>query len=198
MQVVRKTFSLISILLLIIGIFPAGAQEMHTKSGKAIRYFNDAREMYFLMKYNLAAETIEKAVAADPDFLEAQLLRAEIYSDMKKRTKSIEAYKEVLRIDSTYFPNAMYNLGRLEFRLGKYEEALHHLESFLRYKNIIPLGFIQVALLKRLRDQKRQPPISEDLSSDSNDSGRTYSRSELLRGALLTINGIAAGMRNTG
>ena len=67
----------------------------------------------------------------------------------------------------------------------------------LRNRTIIPLGFLQVALLRRLRDQNRQPPISE-AASDSGDDGRTYSRSELLRGALLTINGIAAGMRNTG
>jgi phosphoenolpyruvate carboxylase len=69
----------------------------------------------------------------------------------------------------------------------------------LRNRTIIPLGFLQVALLRRLRDQNRQPPISE-ASSDANAAanGHTYSRSELLRGALLTINGIAAGMRNTG
>ncbi|MDA1246794.1 MAG: phosphoenolpyruvate carboxylase [Cyanobacteria bacterium] len=67
----------------------------------------------------------------------------------------------------------------------------------LRNRTIIPLGFLQVALLRRLRDQNRQPPMSET-SARSNDDGRTYSRSELLRGALLTINGIAAGMRNTG
>ncbi len=67
----------------------------------------------------------------------------------------------------------------------------------LRNRTIIPLGFLQVALLRRLRDQKRQPPISETLVNNKG-VGRTYSRSELLRGALLTINGIAAGMRNTG
>ena len=67
----------------------------------------------------------------------------------------------------------------------------------LRNKTIIPLGFLQVSLLRRLRDQTRQPPISEFLN-DGNESQRAYSRSELLRGALLTINGIAAGMRNTG
>ena len=67
----------------------------------------------------------------------------------------------------------------------------------MRNKTIIPLGFLQVSLLRRLRDQTRQPPISEFMI-DNDESRRAYSRSELLRGALLTINGIAAGMRNTG
>ena len=59
----------------------------------------------------------------------------------------------------------------------------------LRNGTIVPLGFIQVALLKRLRDYRNT--ISGVIKS-------RYSREELLRGALLTINGIAAGMRNTG
>ncbi|MEM6835903.1 MAG: phosphoenolpyruvate carboxylase [Cyanobacteria bacterium P01_C01_bin.120] len=59
----------------------------------------------------------------------------------------------------------------------------------LRNGTIVPLGFIQVALLKRLRHYRNA--ISGVIKS-------RYSREELLRGALLTINGIAAGMRNTG
>lgn len=60
----------------------------------------------------------------------------------------------------------------------------------LRNKTIVPLGFLQVSLLKRLRQYSQQ--------SAAGMIHFRYSKEELLRGALLTINGIAAGMRNTG
>jgi phosphoenolpyruvate carboxylase len=60
----------------------------------------------------------------------------------------------------------------------------------LRNATIVPLGLLQVSLLKRLR-QHGVAGIPGVIHS-------RYSKGELLRGALLTINGIAAGMRNTG
>lgn len=61
----------------------------------------------------------------------------------------------------------------------------------LRNRTIVPLGFLQVSLLKRLR------LVTQEAESSAV-RYRRYSKEELLRGALLTINGIAAGMRNTG
>ncbi len=60
----------------------------------------------------------------------------------------------------------------------------------LRNGSIVPLSFLQVALLKRLREYGNDAVTGRVRSR--------YSKGELLRGALLTINGIAAGMRNTG
>lgn len=60
----------------------------------------------------------------------------------------------------------------------------------LRNSTIVPLSFLQVSLIKRLRQHKATAAAGAIRSR--------YSRGELLRGALLTINGIAAGMRNTG
>lgn len=60
----------------------------------------------------------------------------------------------------------------------------------LRNGTIVPLGFLQVSLLKRLRQHQNQNRLAF--------GGSGVTDKDLLRGALLTINGIAAGMRNTG
>ena len=62
----------------------------------------------------------------------------------------------------------------------------------LRNGTIVPLGFLQVSLLKRLRQHRDAAVLATGVIQSR------YSRGELLRGAMLTINGIAAGMRNTG
>ncbi|VEP16151.1 Phosphoenolpyruvate carboxylase [Hyella patelloides LEGE 07179] len=59
----------------------------------------------------------------------------------------------------------------------------------LRNGTIVPLGFLQVALIERLRQYSKDDELVHF---------RPFSKEELLRGAMLTINGIAAGMRNTG
>jgi phosphoenolpyruvate carboxylase len=86
----------------------------------------------------------------------------------------------------------MNRTRQMVLAIAQHEELLDgdpplQLSVRLRNGSIVPLGFLQVSLLKRLREH-RQPSASRS----------RYSRAELLRGALLTINGIAAGMRNTG
>lgn len=60
----------------------------------------------------------------------------------------------------------------------------------LRNGTIVPLGFLQVSFLKRLRQYSAQAAAGA--------MHFRYSKEELQRAATLTINGIAAGMRNTG
>jgi len=123
---------------------------------------------------------------------------AKYYVDMlgsEKNHKSFNSIFETIAEEYALTKNLILKITGKNLLLETDKDLRASVE--LRNKTIIPLGFLQVSLLKRLRDQKRQPPISEFLH-DKADSARTYSRSELLRGALLTINGIAAGMRNTG
>lgn len=89
-----------------------------------------------------------------------------------------------------------YNLTRdLVLKITGHERLLDGDRSLqrsvqLRNQTIVPLGLLQVSLLKRLREHSTPLPSGVIHSR--------YNKNELLRGALLTINGIAAGMRNTG
>ena len=123
---------------------------------------------------------------------------AKYYVDTLGSKKNKDSFEKIFEVISKEY-NLTKDLILQITAKNKLLESDRDLRSSvnLRNKTIIPLGFLQVSLLKRLRDQNRQPPISE-FFFEKDDSRRSYSRSELLRGALLTINGIAAGMRNTG
>ena len=72
------------------------------------------------------------------------------------------------------------------------------LQQSIRRRNpyVDPLSYFQVVLLRRLRDQGG--PLLLDEATLSSASEQERERARLTYAVLLTINGIAAGLRNTG
>jgi outer membrane protein OmpA-like peptidoglycan-associated protein len=112
-----------------------GQHEYTTANKRAISHFETARQYYVLRDYERAETTLMKAIVLEPDFIEAWLILAQVYTDAGKLEASIGAYKQAIELDSVFFPNALYFLGLNEKELGWYEEARYHLQSFLTMDN---------------------------------------------------------------
>ncbi len=107
------------------------SQELHTASNRALTAYNAGKEAYDFVNYSKAEKLLLEAVGYDPDFIEAHLLLAELSKDLRKYEQSKAAYAEVMRIDSTFFPPALYGYGEVEIKLGNYAEAKDFFQAYL-------------------------------------------------------------------
>ena len=105
-------------------------------NSKAIKHYQQATAYYDVKKYDDAIEELKKAIDKDKNFVEAYMLMGDIYSDMGKKEESIAAYSEAVRINPEFFPNNFSNLAKEEMKMGKYSDALSHLEKFLLLTSI--------------------------------------------------------------
>ncbi|RAM48907.1 MAG: phosphoenolpyruvate carboxylase [Hapalosiphonaceae cyanobacterium JJU2] len=143
---------------------------------------------YFYMKWPFFKMVISKAemTLAKVDLQMAQRYVEEL-SDPEDKPRFEKLFEQIA--------NEYYLTRELVLKITEHQRLLDGdpvLQRSVQLRNgtIVPLGFIQVSLLKRLRQSKN--------IATSGVIHSRYSKGELLRGALLTINGIAAGMRNTG
>ncbi|WP_026731590.1 phosphoenolpyruvate carboxylase [Fischerella sp. PCC 9605] len=143
---------------------------------------------YFYMKWPFFKMVISKAemTLAKVDLQMARRYVEEL-SDPEDKPRFEKVFEQIA--------NEYYLTRDLVLKITEHERLLDGdpvLQRSVQLRNgtIVPLGFIQVSLLKRLRQSKN--------IATSGVIHSRYSKGELLRGALLTINGIAAGMRNTG
>ena len=63
--------------------------QLHSSSKKAISHYNSALSNYRLMDYEGAKKEVDAAIQGDSDFIEAYLLKSEIYTDLKDYNKLI-------------------------------------------------------------------------------------------------------------
>ncbi len=133
---IKYTFKyLVLPIMLMISINFSALSQLHSSSKKAISHYNSALSNYRLMDYEGAKKEVDAAIQGDSEFIEAYLLKSEIYTDLKDYPLAIESYKNVIRIDDNFFPSSYYNIGRLMVLRGNYSEAKEYLQKFLA-KNV--------------------------------------------------------------
>ncbi|KPL11995.1 MAG: hypothetical protein AMS26_19050 [Bacteroides sp. SM23_62] len=142
------------ILLLLISGLMHGQREYTTDNKRAISHFETARQYYVLRDYARAETTLMKAIVLEPEFIEAWLILAQVYTDAGKLEASTDAYTKAIELDSIFFPNALYFLGLNEMELGWYKDARHHLQRFLDMDNT----------RENLRESAREKIISCDFA----------------------------------
>jgi flagellar motor protein MotB len=102
-----------------------------TKSKKAIDAYNSGIQNYSHNNLTLAERCFLSAIDADPQFVDAYLLLAQVYEDADQPLKAIEIYRKGLPIKKDYFPKGYLRLAKLEYREGLYVEARASYEQFL-------------------------------------------------------------------
>lgn len=106
-------------------------EKLTTRSKKAIDAYNSGIQNYTMNKYTAAAQFLEAAIAADPSFIEAYLVLAEVYEADLKPRNAIEIYRKGLPLNKNYYPYGLIRLGNLEYREGLYENALASYRRFI-------------------------------------------------------------------
>jgi outer membrane protein OmpA-like peptidoglycan-associated protein len=101
------------------------------KDKKAIKTFEEALSQYDYREYDNAVATLENLVKSKPDFIEAQLMLAQIYGETGETAKAIEPLKKVLALDEKFYPGAWSMLAECYFAQGTYDEAEKAISRFI-------------------------------------------------------------------
>lgn len=133
-----KTQLLIILSCLLI-VFSCKAQENYTtKNKKAIKLYENATKYYDAKDNEKAKAELEKALEKDPNFIEAYMLLAGVYTDMRLYEKAIEQFDKSFNINGNFFPNNYFSAGAIELKIGKYAEAKEHFEKFFTFERVDP------------------------------------------------------------
>ncbi len=107
------------------------AQPLSTNSKKAIRFYEEGKTQFGLLEYTSAKVSLEKAVSADENFLEAYMLLGDIHRTLKEYREAAQIYDKVISINAQKYPEVYYFSGLISFELQHYPLCIERLNRFL-------------------------------------------------------------------
>ncbi|MEQ1732546.1 MAG: OmpA family protein [Bacteroidia bacterium] len=124
------------VLLALVTLATTTQAQFSTTSEKAIQKLENAKLFFDQRQHNKALAELNQAIAIDANFVEAHLMQASVFDDLKEPENAVQKYKDALAIKPDFFPNAWYALAKDEMLLMRFDDAKLDLEKFLAYPKI--------------------------------------------------------------
>ena len=153
-----RFITFLAVCLFLIG--PVSAQVV--KNQKVDRLFEKAEQAYRRGDNVQAMRLIQDVLAEDPRYVDAYLLKGDMFYDVKKADEAIAAYSKAVAIDSASYPPVYYIMANLQFELERYPEAKKNYIAYLAFRPKVQ-GEIQKAeaniLLCETRSELMKNPV---------------------------------------
>ncbi|MCE7954122.1 MAG: hypothetical protein DYH00_00480 [Bacteroidetes bacterium CHB6] len=132
-------FAAFSLIILLSAATVTAQKRTYTStSSRAIKSLESAMKYYDSRQNIKAISEAENATKIDPNFIEAWMLLGDLQADNNNLPAAIDAYKKAIAINPGFFPNTYFALANYELELGQYENALEHLNAFVKLPNAQP------------------------------------------------------------
>ena len=125
LQNCSKNRFLVLLIFMFVTLF-SGAQN----SSKTQQQFDKAFQYYKLQEYENAIAEINKLLKKNPEYIDATLLLADVYHDMKSTDDEIKTLESSLAYSQN--PLIFYRLAKAYYLVGSYENALFNFEKYLQ------------------------------------------------------------------
>ncbi len=126
----KKVWFITIILVVSVNVW---GQAYSTTSKKAIKQFEEARACYELLDQSCVEEALLKAIKADPEFVEAYRMMAQLKFDGGEIEQAIKYFATALELDPQGNPDGYRLMAGLTIRIGNYPQTLEYVDKFLSF-----------------------------------------------------------------
>jgi outer membrane protein OmpA-like peptidoglycan-associated protein len=101
-----------------------------SENKKANKLFGEALQLYTRMDYRQSFETLKRAIDADPQFIDAWMLVADIREQNDQYQEAITVYRKIMGINNQ-FQLPYYKLAKTALLYGEYDTASVYINQYI-------------------------------------------------------------------
>lgn len=119
-------------------------------SNKAMKYLDEGVQRAMLKYFDKALISFENAIKEEPNFVTAWQYLGDTHRNMKNDSMAAECYLKVIELDPAGDPFLYLKIAEAEGNMGRYSEALEHINIFLENPSI--KGDIKTKAIKQRKN----------------------------------------------